>query len=56
MRYLSMAAPRKPTQENCGMKSRQVGNPRNPENLATVSGYAAAGNPCGVALLAGASS
>jgi len=25
-------------------------------NLATVSGYAAAGNPCGVALLAGASS
>ena len=56
MRYRSMIHSRKATQEISELKSRDVENSRIPENLSTVSGYAAAGNPCGVALLAGASS
>ena len=51
-----MAAPRKHAQEICELKSREVGNSRNPENLATPSGNAVAGAPYGVALLAGGSS
>ena len=51
-----MAAPRKRAQEICELKSREVGNSRNPENLDTASGYAAAGKPCGVPLRAGGSS